>query len=96
MTNTSHSAGQQNPLYPRHVSTRVDELLDQLDLEQIQRLYNELQTMTYLDWMYWLEGERVKICKYDSLTSAERKNLLRSNSENEPLLLHYACVWLEL
>lgn len=91
-----HNAIRENPWYPAHVSDRADELISELDEAQLRLLYNELQTMSCLEWFAWLEAERGSICKHDWLNRAERQARLRKPGEVAHLRFQHACVWLEL
>ncbi|MCI5157168.1 MAG: hypothetical protein D3906_01785 [Candidatus Electrothrix sp. AUS1_2] len=82
--------------YPHHVSDRVDELINELDATQIRQLYDELKKNTYSEWLKWLEGTRGKIAHYDYLTRTERKRCIQQRIDNEPLLIHHACIYIEL
>lgn len=88
----------ESAFYPHHVSDRVDELIDELDATQIRQLYDELKNKTYNEWSDWLEGKstRGKIAYYDYLTCTERKRCIQQRTDNEPLLLHHACIYIEL
>lgn len=95
-SDTSRSAGQENPWYPRHESDRADRLVDELDEEQMWRLYSELKTRTYREWTGWLLKHREEICAYDSLSPAERKRRLRDSADIDALVFHHACLFVEL
>lgn len=95
-SHTNDSFLRENHFYPRHESDRADELVDELDEEQILRLYNELKTKTYSEWMDWLEDARGEICQYDSLSRALRKRQLQKKPDSEALRLHHACIFVEL
>src|SRR6266567_214833 len=92
---TTSSFRKENPWYPRHASDRADELTDELDEEQILRLYNELKTKTHVKWLLWLEDARGPICEYDSLSRVQRKRRLQKSPDIETLLLHHACIFVE-
>lgn len=93
---TTHNILRENVFYPRHVSDRADELLDELEEEQVLQLYNELKTKTYAEWLDWLEDARAEISKYDHLSRAARKRELQKLPDIKTLLLHHACVYVEL
>ena len=96
MENSHHSFGQENAWYPHHVSDRADELIGELDEAQLRQLFYALKKKTLTDWLVWLEEARADICKYDWLKSAERKRRLKSATRPEALLLHHACIFVEL
>lgn len=93
---TTNNFLKENAWYPRHVSDRADVLLDELDEEQVLRLYNELKTKTYAEWIGWLEDARADISKYDNLSRAARKRQLQKRPDTKTLLLHHACVYVDL
>lgn len=93
---TNDSFRKENHFYPRHESDRADELVDELDEEQILRLYNELKTKSHAKWLLWLEDARGSICQYDSLRRAQRKRRLQKKPDIETLLLQHACIFVEL
>lgn len=91
-----HNESQENPWRPAHVSDRADELRAELDEEQLGLLFRELQTMSYAEWLAWIEAKRAAICRYDYSSPAERRRQLRKPGGIEVLMLHHACAWLEL
>lgn len=93
---TTHNFLKENAFYPRHVSDRADELIEELDSEQVLQLYDALKTKTYADWSLWLGDARDAISKYDNLSHAERKRRLKKPPVIETLLLHHACIYVEL
>lgn len=96
MSFTNQSNPKENPWYPRHVSDRVDELLDDLDETQSRQLYDELKKITLGDWFAWLEDTRNEVSKYDSLSRAKRRQRLAKSASVADLKLHHACVFVEL
>ena len=86
----------ESAFYPHYVSDRVDALVDELDATQIRQLYDELKSKTYSEWLDWLEGTRGNIAHYDYLTRTERKRCIQQRTDNDPLLLHHACIYIEL
>jgi hypothetical protein len=86
----------ENPWYPRLESDRADELIAELDEAQVLRLYNELKTKTHAGWLLWLEDARGVISTYDYLSRAQRKRRLQKKPDTGPLLLHHACIFVEL
>lgn len=95
---SSHTNGsflRENPWYPRHESDRADELVDELDEEQMLRLYNALKTNSLAKWLNWLEDARGEISTYDYLSRAKRKQCLKKHGD-DALLLHHACIFVEL
>jgi hypothetical protein len=96
MSGDNHSFGRENPWYPRHVSDRADELCDELDEVQLRQLYDALKNKTLSEWLIWLEEARAEVAKYDWLRRAERKRRLQKRTSPEVLLLHHACVFVEL
>jgi len=94
-SHTNDSFLRENPWYPRHESDRADELVDELDEERVLRLYNALKTRTFVDWLSWLEAERGAICAYDGLSRTKRIQYLKKHGD-EALLLHHACIFVEL
>ncbi|MGD9949879.1 MAG: hypothetical protein AB7U29_15570 [Desulfobulbus sp.] len=96
MPHTNRSDPAQNPHYPRFVSPRADELIDELEPGQVVQLRNALHTQTLEEWMCWFEDSRESICEYDRLTPVERRARLLDQIDIAPLMLHHACVFLEL
>lgn len=96
MSYTNSSDPKQNPWYPRHVSDRADELIEELDEKQCQRLYDELQKEAIGEWFVWLEEKREEIAAYDDLSRAQRKHRLNKPADTSTLKLHHACVFVEL
>jgi len=96
MSFTNRSNPKENPWYPRHVSDRADELLDELDETQCRRLYDELKQTTLGEWFTWLEETRHEVSEYDSLTRAKRKQRLAAHPTVSNLKLHHASVFVEL
>ncbi|MEN9481018.1 MAG: hypothetical protein RLZZ298_2413 [Pseudomonadota bacterium] len=86
----------QNAWYPRHVSDRVDELIDELDAAQCELLYDELGKETIGDWFVWIEEQREAISGYDGLSRTQRKRRLGKSADTSTLKLHHACVFVEL
>jgi hypothetical protein len=97
-SHTNDSVLLENPWYPRHESDRVDELCAELDEGQILQLYCELKTKTLAEWQDWCEAQRVLICQYDALSDAKRHQQLKKKGGLDPtaLMLHHACVFVEL
>lgn len=95
-SHTNDSVLRENPWYPRHESDRADALVDELDEGQILRLYGELKTRTLAEWLCWLETARGLICQYDGLSDTKRRQLLKGKADSEALMLHHACVFVEL
>jgi hypothetical protein len=85
-----------NPWYPRHVSDRVNELLDELNELQCQRLYDEFKKITIGDWFFWLEENRDEISRHDGLSLIQRRKNLNTRSSVTTLKLHHACIFIEL
>lgn len=86
----------ENPWYPRHVSDRADELLDELNEVQCRQLYEELKQTTLAGWLTWLEEARTEVARYDGLTRAKRRQHLLKQPSVADLKLHHACVFVEL
>lgn len=86
----------QNPWYPRHVSDRAEELIEELDAKQCRQLYDELQKQTVSEWLFWLEEQREDIYQYDVLTRTQRIRRLGKPTDSSTLKLHHACVFVEL
>jgi len=86
----------ENPWYPRHVSDRADQFLDELDETQCGQLYNELKKTTLGDWFVWLEAARKEVSIYDSLSHVKRRQRLAKQPSVIDLKLHHACVFIEL
>lgn len=91
-----HSDDSETPWYPRFVSDRADQLLDELDEGQVEQLRLELQTIPYTAWAQWLEDTRAAIQEYDSLPAAGRRRRLQGQDALVALRLHHACVFVEL
>ena len=93
---TNDSFPRESAFYPRHVSDRAEALICELDSAQIRQLHNELKTKISEGLFDWLEASRGEIARYDYLSRTERKALLQNPAEPATLLLHYACIFLEL
>ncbi len=87
---------QENAWYPVHESDRADELISELDEVQLVELYDALHTKTFGEWLGWIEEKRADICKYDYLSRAERKRKLLKHEGCTTLMLHHACIYIEL
>ncbi len=99
MKDTNDNFLRQSAWYPRHVSDRADELIDEPGEAQLRQLYDALKTITVGEWMTWLSDFREEICEYDALRPAERKRLLQPVAPSVPidaLRLHHACIFVEL
>lgn len=96
MPYTNRSDPKQNPWYPRHVSDRADELIEELDATQCRLLYDELQKETIGEWFVWLEEQREAISQYDELRRTQRKRRLGKAADTSALKLHHACIFVEL
>jgi hypothetical protein len=96
MSDTHHSFDREHTWYPRHVSDRADELIDELDESQCRRLFDALKAMALSEWFDLLETSRNDIVKYDALNRAGRKRRLAKDGTAEPLLLHHGCIFVEL
>lgn len=96
MSFTNQANPKENPWYPRHVSDRVDELLDELGETQCAQLYEELKKTTLGDWFVWLESAREEVSVYDSLSHFKRRQRLAKKSSVVDLKLHHACIFIEL
>lgn len=96
MTMLDYVDPKKNSFYPRHVSERADALTDQLDQTQIQRLYRLLRAKELHIWLLWLEDARIEISDYDILTEKQRAAELRGKNSEHSLMLHHACIFLEL
>lgn len=91
-----HTSSQENALYPRHASDRVDELLDALDESQQQQLSQALKAITYVAWLDWQTAKREQIIQFDALTAKERLRQMKKMPATDGLLFVYACLQLEL
>jgi hypothetical protein len=96
MSFTNRSDPKQNPWYPRHVSDRAEELIEELDTTQCRQLYDELQKQTIGEWFVWLEEQREAISQYDALTRTQRKRRLGKLTDTSILKFHHACIFVEL
>lgn len=96
MSYTNRSDPKQNPWYPRHVSDRADELIEELGETQCQLLYDELHNETIGEWFVWLEEQREAISQYDGLSRTQRKRRLGKLADTSTLKLHHACVFVDL
>jgi hypothetical protein len=95
-----HNESQENARHLANVPDRAAGLIAELDETQRQQLLDALGTMSYAEWLDWLEASRVVICRYDALKPSERKRQFAKRAQafadSDPLLLHHACIWLEL
>ena len=96
MPSNKQSEPKENPWYPRHVSDRVDELLDEIDEAQCQCLFDELKKTDMNDWFTWLETARNEIAEYDTLSRVQRRRRLSEYSSVNVLKFHHACIFVEL
>lgn len=96
MSHTNSSDLKQNACHPRHVSDRVNELIEEIEATQCQLLYDELKKGTIREWFVWLEEQRDTISAYDELPRAPRKRRLGKSADASTLKLHHACVFVEL
>lgn len=93
---TSDSFPKEISWYPRFASDRADELIAELDAGQQSRLLGGLKTRTYAEWLTWLGDARGEIATYDGLSRAQRTRRLQPRPDTEILLLHHACIFVEL
>lgn len=96
MSFTNRANPENNPWYPRLVSDRADELLDELEENQCRQLYDDLKTTTLADWFVWLEEARNEVSRYDGLSRAKRRQRLAKHPSVADLKLHHACIFVEL
>jgi hypothetical protein len=89
------SEPQKNAWYPAHESERADELISELDKAQLLELYEALQSQTLVEWWEWIEEKRADISEYDYLSRTERRKLLKHEG-SATLMLHHACIYIEL
>jgi hypothetical protein len=92
----NHDFAQENAWHPWHVSDRATELSEELDEAALRRLYDSLRVKTLSEWLTWLEDARKDITKYDWQKARDRKRHLQKNPTSEALMLHHACIFIEL
>lgn len=96
MTFKSSSDPKSNVWYPRFVSDRADELIEELEDDHLKVLYSAVRLKSISDWLLWIEENRNEVTAYDSLTTKERRSRLKSKRATSDLLLHHACIYVEL
>jgi hypothetical protein len=85
-----------NVWYPRHVSDRADQLIDELDEKHLSLLYDSVREKSFEEWLLWIEDTRDQIVAYDYLSAKDRKKRLQLKEVTVNLALHHACIYVEL
>lgn len=92
----NQSQKEDNCWYPRHVTDRVDLMIDQLDDKNTRLLYEEYTQISTDDWLAWFLSNWNEISNYDLLADAERVEILEKNPNGAILKQHHACIFLDL
>ncbi len=97
INNAGYSFTKESSRCYRKVSERAEKFIEQLNEVQVQKLTCALKSIQpHNQWKEWLISERKAIGAYDRLDYVGRERFLQTRNDNEILLIHHACIYIEL